>query len=173
MAKYDEQFKLKVAQEYLTSTGSGRSVAARYQLGQSVVRRWAENYREHGIAGLRRQSGSYSASFKHAVLQKIQREGLSDSQAAVLVGIRNAGHIATWRAQYDSGGIEALARKRRGASMPHKYAPEPVSKDMTKEELLAELAYLRAENDYLKKMKALIEAEKARALVGKRKWSKD
>ena len=57
--------------------------------------------------------------------------------------------------------------------MPHKYPPEPVSKDMTKEELEQELAYLRAENDYLQKMKALIEAEKTRALVGKRKWSKD
>ncbi|CUI70996.1 Uncharacterised protein [Achromobacter xylosoxidans] len=57
--------------------------------------------------------------------------------------------------------------------MPHKSPPEPVSKDMTKEELEQELAYLRAENDYLKKMKALIEAEKTRALVGKRKWSKD
>jgi len=56
--------------------------------------------------------------------------------------------------------------------MPHKYPPEPVCKEMTKEELQEELAYLRAENDYLKKMKALIEAEKTRALVGKRKWSK-
>lgn len=34
--------------------------------------------------------------------------------------------------------------------MPHKYPPEPVSKDMTKEELLEEVANLRAELDYLK-----------------------
>lgn len=57
--------------------------------------------------------------------------------------------------------------------MPHNPAPKPVSKEMTLEELQKELAYLRAENDCLNKMKALIEAEKTRALVGKRKWFKD
>ena len=57
--------------------------------------------------------------------------------------------------------------------MPHKYPPEPVPKDMTEEELREEVANLRAELDYLKKLDALIEAEKTQALVGKRKWSKD
>lgn len=57
--------------------------------------------------------------------------------------------------------------------MPHKYPPAPPAKDMTMEELQKELAYLRAENDYLKKLEALIQAEKTEALVKKRKWSKD
>ncbi|WP_183016375.1 helix-turn-helix domain-containing protein, partial [Achromobacter sp. UMC46] len=64
MAKYDEQFKLKVVREYLKGTESGRSVAARHELDHSVVRRWVESYRVHGLAGLRRQSGTYSAPFK-------------------------------------------------------------------------------------------------------------
>ncbi|QYJ21817.1 IS3 family transposase [Achromobacter sp. ES-001] len=159
MAKYDEQFKKKVVRECLGGAEGVKSVAARHELAHSMVRRWVGSYREHGVAGLRRKSGSYSASFKQAVLLRIRREGLSDTQAAVLHGIRSACHIAKWRAQYDSGGIEALARKRPGATMPHKYPPEPVSKDMTKEELEQELAYLRAENDYLKKMKALRSGE--------------
>lgn len=173
MAKYDEQFKTKVVREYLRGSEGLMPLASRHGLPYSMVRRWVESYRAHGLAGLRRQSGSYSASFKYSVLLKIRRESLSDTQAAVLLGIRSTGHIAKWRAQYDAGGIEALARKRRETSVPRKNPPKPVSKDMTKEELEQELAYLRAENDYLKKMKALIEAEKTQALVGKRKWSKD
>lgn len=173
MAKYEEQFKLKVVREYMTGNESGRSVAERHGLGHSLVRRWVESYRVHGLAGLRRQSGTYSAPFKQSVLRKIRDQRLSDTEAATLLGIRSSGHIAKWRAQYDAGGIEALARKRPGASMPHKYPPEPVSKDMTKEELLEEVANLRAELDYLKKLDALIEAERTQALVGKRKWSKD
>jgi len=43
----------------------------------------------------------------------------------------------------------------------------------TQEELLQELAYLRAENAYLKKLKALIDAERTQAPVKKRNWSKD
>lgn len=173
MAKYNEQFKLKVVRACLKGTESGRSVAARHELHHSLVQGWVESYRVHGLAGLRRQSGTYSAAFKQSVLRKIRDQGLSDIQAATLLGVRSSGHIAKWRAQYDAGGIEALARKRPGASMPHKYPPEPVSKDMTKEELLEEVANLRAELDYLKKLDALIEAEKTKALVGKRKWSKD
>ncbi|VFR43803.1 hypothetical protein BER2_0534 [plant metagenome] len=57
--------------------------------------------------------------------------------------------------------------------MPHKYPPAPIPTDMTAEQMREELAYLRAENDYLKKLKALIEAERTEALVKKRKLSKD
>lgn len=173
MAKYDEQFKLRVAREYLRGTEGFNALASRHGLARSLIQRWVEGYRLHGVAGLRRQSGSYSASFKQSVLLKISREGLSDTEAANILGIRSSSHIAKWRAQYDAGGVKALARKRRGSSMPHKYPPEPVSKDMTKEELLEEVGKLRAELDYLKKLDALIEAEKTQALVGKRKWSKD
>lgn len=173
MTKYDEQFKLKVTRECLKGTESVRSVAARHELAKSLVQRWVESYRVHGLSGLRRQSGTYSAPFKQSVLRKIRDEGLSDTQAATLLGVRSSGHIAKWRAQYDAGGIEALARKRPGASMPHKSPPKPVPKDMTKEELLEEVANLRAELDYLKKLDALIEAERTQALVGKRKWSED
>lgn len=105
MAKYNEKFKTKVVREYLRGAEGFKTVAARHELDHAMVRRWVESYRAHGVAGLRRQSGSYSASFKHNVLQKIQREGLSDTQAAVLLGIRHAGHIVKWRAQYDAGGV--------------------------------------------------------------------
>lgn len=53
--------------------------------------------------------------------------------------------------------------------MPHKYPPAPTPKDMTEDELRKENAYLRAELDYLKKLEALIQAEKTEALVKKRK----
>ena len=56
--------------------------------------------------------------------------------------------------------------------MPHKYPPEPTAKDMTEKQLREENAYLRAELDYLKKLDALIQAERTEALVKKRKWSK-
>ena len=84
MAKYDEQFKIRVAREYLRGTEGVESVASRHGLARSMVQRWAESYRLHGVAGLRRQSGSYSASFKQSILLKISREGLSDTEAANL-----------------------------------------------------------------------------------------
>ncbi|BEG76751.1 hypothetical protein HBIAX_03830 [Achromobacter xylosoxidans] len=103
MAKFEEQFKLKVVQEYLKGTERLRSLAVRHELDHALIRRWVETCHGHGLAGLGRQSGSYNASFKRSVLLRISREGLSDIRAATLLGIRSSGHIAKWRTQYDAG----------------------------------------------------------------------
>ncbi|MDN3702746.1 hypothetical protein QWY96_20855 [Vibrio artabrorum] len=59
--------------------------------------------------------------------------------------------------------------------MPTKHLPKTPASDETRtqQELLDELAYLRAENAYLKKLRALIEAKQAAALQTKRKSSRD
>ena len=174
MAKYDEQFKLHAVRRYLSGQQSCEDVARTIGVDYSMLRRWAAAYQQHGQTGLVRPPKRYTAQFKLEVLRRIEQEGLSDRQALAVFNLGDAGAIGKWRRRYDEGGMGALEPKRRGRPpMPHKYPPEPVSKDMTIEELQKELAYLRAENDYLKKMKALIEAEKTKALVGKRKWSKD
>lgn len=174
MAKYDEQFKLEAVKHYLAGKQSYREVARRYEVEHSMLRRWVCSYEQHGGAGLTKKFSYYDAAFKQEVLERIEREGLSDRQAAAIYDIRHAGSIGIWRAQYDAGGAGALAPQRRGRrSMPHKYPPAPTPKDMTEEELRKENAYLRAELDYLKKLEALIQAERTEALVKKRKWSKD
>ena len=174
MTKYDEQFRLKAVNRCLAGQLSYRDVAMGLGLPHSLLRRWVASYREHGLAGLRRKPASYDATFKQSILIEIKREGLTDTQAAVRHGIRSTGHIGIWRRQYDAGGVDALESKRKGKTpMPHKCPPEPIPKDMTVEQMQEELAYLRAENDYLKKLKALAQAERTEALVKKRKWSKD
>jgi len=132
------------------------------------------SYELRGSAGLAKKFIHYDAAFKQEVLERIDRDGLSDRQAAALYDIRHAGSINLWRGQYDAGGAGALAPRTKGRRpMPHKYPPAPTPKDMTEDELRKENAYLRAELDYLKKLKALIQAEQTEALVKKRKWSKD
>lgn len=174
MTKYDEQFKLKAVRRYLAGRSGAQAVATELGMSRSVLRRWVASYQAHGRAGLVKKFSQYSAAFKCEVLERIEREGLSDQQAAALYDIRNAGAIGIWRGQYDVGGVGALAPHPKGRRpMPHKYPPAPVPKDMTEDELRKENAYLRAELDYLKKLEALIQAEKTEALVKKRKWSKD
>ncbi|MGE8626730.1 IS3 family transposase [Achromobacter denitrificans] len=161
MTKYDEQFKLKAVRRYLAGRSGTQAVATELGMSRSVLRRWVASYQAHGRAGLVKKFSHYSAAFKCEVLGRIERESLSDQQAAALYDIRNAGAIGIWRGQYDVGGVGALAPHPKGRRpMPHKYPPAPPAKDMTMEELQKELAYLRAENDYLKKLEALIQAEK-------------
>ena len=112
------------------------------------------------------------------MLERVHREGLSDRQTAALYDIRSTAHIGIWRRQYDEGGWGALAPKRKGRpkTMTKPLSTQPTSPQdgdsRTLEEVLKENEYLRAEVAYLKKLKALIDAERTAALAKKRKSSK-
>ena len=172
MSKYDVQFKVKLVKQYLSGDCSYRELAGTYAVDISLLRYWVDSYRLHGESGLKHKHSLYSAEFKHKVLQHIARDGLSDRQATALYDIRSIGTIGKWRRAYNEGGSGALMPRRKGkSSMPKKLPPESPSPNETRtqKELLEELAYLRAENAYLKKLKALSDAERTVALVKKRK----
>lgn len=174
MTKYDESFKLRSVRRYLSGSEGYQGVASACGIEVSMLRRWVASYQLHGRKGLCKQHKRYTAQFKIEVLQRIEQDGLSDRQAVAIYNLRSAGIIGQWRRQYDEGGTGALEPRRRGRpAMPHKHPPELAPKDMTEEQLREEVAYLRAELDYLKKLDALIQAERTEALVKKRKWSKD
>jgi transposase len=132
-----------------------------------LVRRWRDNYLRHGSAGVSRKLTLYSAAFKQRVLERIKAEGLSHRQAMALFDIRMSGMIGQWQRQYDSGGLDALAsaRERRARMRKKPTTPKPIG-ELTREELLEEVLYLRAETAYLKKLDALI-LEKQAATRGK------
>lgn len=168
--RYDEGFKLLVVQQCLHNDTSLREVARQHGLDHSLVRRWRDRYRQHGVAGLRRQYTYHSAAFKLQVLETMWRDGLSQRQAEALFDIRELGAIGRWERQYHSSGLTALEPKRKGRRPMTKKPPSPPpppDDERSQEELLKELAYLRAENAYLKKLDALIR-EKGAATRGKK-----
>lgn len=176
MAKYDEQYKLRVIERYKSGQHGGlKAVAAWFGLHHSQVRYWVSQHEQHGGAGLRQKRSVYDVSFKLKVLEHMRREGMSCQHAAALFDIRSASQLGTWRRQYDNGGVDALASRRQGRSqkmpdsLPLKPRASPGSDECrSREELLKELEYLRAENAYLKKLDALIRA-KQQAAQTKRK----
>jgi transposase len=108
----------------------------------------------------------YDAEFKLSVLRRIREDGLSHRQAAAVFNIRNMSCLSDWERRYERGGIEALVSRRTGrpGSMPKPPTPSqprtsPSDDTRSREELLAELGYLRMENAYLKKLKALTQAQ--------------
>ncbi|WP_322068129.1 IS3 family transposase, partial [Burkholderia cenocepacia] len=162
-----ERFRLQVVQEYLGGEASTRTLAARYGVGRTVIRRWVASYREHGAAGLSRKVGQYDARFKLSVLQRMQRDGLSYGQTAALFDIRSAGHVSTWERLYHEGGFDALSSRRRGrprkmaTSLPPKPTEAGSPDERSREELLKENEYLRAEVAYLKKPRCAAASEEA------------
>jgi transposase len=176
MAKYTEQFKLSVITDVESDTGDSlRAVARRHGIDEATLRKWLAAYRALGAAGIQRKHEYYTAPFKRSVLEQMGLAGLSDREAAARFNIRNRSVIGLWRRQYDEGGLAALsARPReRSRNMATALPPKPnevsIPDERSREELLKENEYLRAEVAYLKKLDALLQAKKRAAQKKKRK----
>ena len=165
MSKYSASFKERVVAFYGGGERSYADVGLQFGIDHSTVRKWVGLHAAHGSAGLAKKRSCYDATFKMSVLQRMWTEGLSYRHAAAIFNIRNASCLPAWQRCYERGGIEGLAPRRTGRPpgmkkpQPSSETPDP-STDSTKsrEELLAELAYLRMENAYLKKLEALTQA---------------
>jgi len=175
MAKYSERFKVDIARDGAQGTVGLRELARKHGLDYSMVRRWVESYRRHGASGLQKKYGRYDTPFKLRVLKRIQDQALTHRQAAAIFQIRSAATIGAWQRQYDQGGLGAWTPATERGPMSRKRPTDPPPKRdeaLSREELLKELAYLRAENAYLKKLDALIQAEQPAAHDKKRKPSR-
>lgn len=177
MTKHDEQLKLKVVKQYLTGGIGFRAVARAHGVARAQARLWVAEYRQHGIDGLRRKGRSqYSAEFKLEALERMQRENLSGMQMRAILGLRDAGALARWERQYHEGGFPALLPRPKGRRPKMSTSPpvvptppDPESDTRTREQLLKENEYLRAEVAYLKKLDALIRTEQRQTRRAKRK----
>jgi transposase len=173
MAKYDEHFKLSLVQQYLSGMGGYKSLAKQHGLDHEALRRWVLAFHAHGLEGLKKKFSHYSAEFKLSVLRHMWDNALGLGQTAALFNIRSPGSLTFWEREYRRAGLEGLARRPRGKPKPMSVAPsQPESKpdnEKSREDLQAELDYLRMENAYLKKLQALVQARPKPASPKKRK----
>lgn len=96
----------------------------------------------------------YTAEFKQIVIETMQKEKLSYRETARRFEISSHHRIQDWERIYLTEGAEGLAVEHRGRGSkgrPPKQLPKAVEED-----LLAEVQRLRAENDYLKNLQALV-----------------
>ena len=165
MAKYSFGFKLKVVQFYLK--GNGYCITAdHFNMDQSAVRKWVKAYQYHGQSGLypRATKQSYSAEFKHHVLKFMSDSGYSAREVAAYFNIPAFTSVLKWQALFEQGGFIALEprKKRRPKNMRvPKKSDNRTEQEKLIDQLQAELAYLRAENDVLKKFQELDAKEEA------------
>jgi transposase len=175
MAKYNEQFKLCVVQQYLSGTAGYKRVAQLHNIPYSTVRKWVKLHRAHGVAGLAKKFSHYSAEFRLSVLQRLWDSELSYGQVAAVFNIRSAGCISQWERCYHSGGLDALASRKRGKPkkmpIPPDIKPEslPDAAGRTHDELVAEVNQLRMEVAYLKKLRALVQAQQQQRTTTRKK----
>ena len=173
--KYDVDFKLQVVHQIIKGKESVDSLSIKFNITDSLIKKWVHFYRLHGTDGLLPSNRHYSPEFKLQVVHAVKTNSLSLTEASRQFRISSDSTLKKWLILYDSLGAEALRVERRGRGRPELRKPAMPRKPkipLTREEqLLEELADLRAENAYLKKLHALIQSESAKE--EKRKSSKN
>ncbi|WP_310377718.1 transposase [Flavobacterium sp.] len=162
--KYDYAFKFECVKLVLEKHYTCNYVSNLKGPDESNIRKWVAFYREFGSIGLLpRKNQNYSVAFKIRVLKAINKDILSLRESSIKFNIPDAAIIVKWKKNFANFGLAGLQPKTRGrpTSMDtNKRKKRKSDKPLTpEEELLLENEALRCENELLKKLQALIQAE--------------
>ena len=126
-----------------------------------AVRGWVAIYDALGEIGLEHKKPKRDWKAKLEMIRRVE-EGESLRSVALSNGIQ-ANLLSKWHKIYKERGVDGLkssGRKGRPPKMPKK--PKRANGPKTAEELERENEELRAENEYLKKLSALVQGRKGR-----------
>ena len=120
----------------------------------------------HGVEILRQDKNQYyPPAPKEEIINKVIKDGKSISSTAIEYGLGSVGMLHNWIKEYKANGCAIIEKpKGRKSIMKKNNQPEKKYEDMTAEEKVKYLEdrnlYLEAENEYLKKLRAVVQQRK-------------
>ncbi|MHB0780479.1 IS3 family transposase [Pseudomonas putida] len=158
MGKYTEQFKLTAITAYLDGSNGFRKVAQHLGIDFSLLRRWVASYQANNGIGPGSHGRRYTSDFKQQVLSYMHEHRLSLRQTAAHFGLGQSSQIGIWQRQYYSGSPapSTAIKPRKPIDVSKKIKPaKPTDTNddqKSRDQLMAELEYLRMENAVLKEL---------------------
>jgi len=159
MSKYSEEFKLEVVNYYLNNCYGFEYVAKQFEIpAWTTIRKWVRKYQEHGYGGLiKNPKTSYSGEFKQNVIEYMHTNHLSCLETAIYFNLAGDYVVSKWERIYYEEGPQSLYIERRGRSKKMSSKQKKKLSNEVEEDLIAENQRLRMENEYLKKLNALVQ----------------
>ena len=162
MAKFTPEEKLQAALRYLEGKESSREIAKSIGTDHKAVLKWAKQYEYNGVETFVKQCTYYSAQFKLDVLNFMIENGTSLLETAAIFKIATPSTLSSWKKQFETKGCDALQSRKKGRPSMKKETnkqPKQAPVEGSPEALQAEINRLRMENEYLKKLNALVQAK--------------
>ncbi|WP_334333090.1 helix-turn-helix domain-containing protein [Companilactobacillus sp. HBUAS59544] len=158
MVKFNLDFKIKIVTEYLSRCGS-TSLAKRYGVANEyMILNWVHNFELRGM------DLNYSSHFKVQVLNWKNQNKASPPATALHFNLSSPSTIWQWQKKYDDMGIAGLERRRGNPKVNKRKSPKKISFNNINEEikrLKQENTMLKIQNEYLKKVDALVQKKSA------------
>ena len=152
MTKYSKEQWLAAIQA-VEEGESIRRVAKQFHIDRTGLEYNVGLYREHGEKGFKKYAYNWTAQQKYIVLEYMHKNHFSFRETSILFGMSGSSTVWQWEQRYLEKGIEGLKDKKKGRKPK---APKPKSPKSREEALLDRIQYLEAENEYLKKLNALV-----------------
>ncbi|QVK20830.1 helix-turn-helix domain-containing protein [Mycoplasmatota bacterium] len=152
MAKYDVEFKRKVVAYYYKY---GRIATKRkFNMSLSSLHRWIG--KQETVGFMRKKNKTLSSEEKLTVLEYLWENGYTATVRKYDIA---SGVLNVWERKYREYGIKGLEQDSRGRPSKMLGKPKDINKD---KDILDELFRLRLENEYLKKLDALVQEREER-----------
>lgn len=160
MAKFTADEKIHIVLRYLNGNESYREVGKVFGIRETVILNWVNQYKQNGVEAFLKRYTNYTQQFKLDVLNFMIENGTSLFETAAIFNIPAPSTIVVWKKQLETQGIDALQSKKKGRpsmkkelNKQSKQAPAEGSV----EALEARIKQLEMENEYLKKLNALVQ----------------
>ena len=159
MKKYSTELKLAVIKYCIEEHHSYGETTRYFNLkDKKAVAKWVKYYKEYGINGLIKNTQKYDGEFKKNVIEYMHQNHLSLRETAIKFNLGTHTTVGKWERIYYEEGEQALFKEQRGRKL--KMSTKPNKKKRvkeTEETLEEEVERLRMENEYLKKLNALVQ----------------
>jgi len=154
--KYTAELKMEIVQAVLRNGKTADEAAKDYAIDKALIRKWVASYQQNGTEGVERKFTSYTPEFKLEVIENMRANQLSYRATAIKYNIGMHTTVKQWERKYLEGGYDELRKDGRGRSDHPKIGRPPALRKEVRNDLIAENQRLKMENEYLKKLNALI-----------------
>lgn len=139
------------------------SLSKKFNIATSKITYLVNLIDKHGINILREEKNKfYTPKLKQEIMNKVLIEKQSVRSTAIKYGLLSDGLLPAWIKSYKDNGY-VIVEKTKGRKPTMKQTPKDFDKmtDVEKIKYLQEKnLYLEAENEYLKKLRAVVQARK-------------
>ena len=134
----------------------------KYKVGKATIKYIYRLIEVHGYNVLRTTKNKYySPSQKEKIINRVLLNNESITSVSIDEGLLNPGILANWIKNYKENGYNIVERKRGRPTMPKVTKKKENETDKEKiKRLEEENLYLKAELEYSKKLRAVVQARK-------------
>ncbi len=160
MAKFSVEEKLEAVKRYLNGNESTRDIGKEIGVTHRNLLTWVKQYEHNGVKAFIKRCTNYTQEFKLDVLNFMTENGTSFNESAAVFKIAAPSTIPAWKKQFETQGISALQSKKKGRPSMKNVSnkqPKQASTEDSIKTLEARIKQLEMENEYLKKLNALVQ----------------